>query len=136
MNQLLKRTCVQPKNRSDKRCGNLTDGRRWFRALCDEEGDTPCCFNNVCVNKTASQCTCSACYDLRRTVVAEHATWRPADATCETVAWLSVEEMCRLLKEWRLVLIGDSLMRHVYRALLMEVRVDEGGALKRNVTAG
>ena len=49
----------------------------WFRALCDEDGPTPCCFKNTCVAKPKVECTCTECYDTRSKMHAEYAEWKP-----------------------------------------------------------
>ena len=49
--------------REDGRCGGgiTYDGSGAFRAraICNRYGETPCCYDNVCVNKTESECVCS-----------------------------------------------------------------------------
>ncbi|KAK7480088.1 hypothetical protein BaRGS_00028648 [Batillaria attramentaria] len=128
-------------DRADKKCGNvgLPGVSGWIRALCDADGDTPCCYDNVCVNKSTEQCKCSNCVDLRQVIHAEHATWRPDDPSCQ-MQQMSVKEMCQLLGGVRLYFIGDSLVRQLYTAFLLALRGNEmTGALRddtpKNVTA-
>ncbi|KAH9496847.1 hypothetical protein Btru_010416 [Bulinus truncatus] len=119
--------------RGDKLCGNVTfdelEGRmyelQWFRALCDPSGDTPCCFNNHCVNKDAEQCKCDLCYDLRHPIHAELATWIPSDSKCQMKSLTPVWEVCHLLNNMTIYIIGDSLLRHVYVSLLTLIRSDK-----------
>lgn len=54
-----------------------------FRALCDPNGSTPCCFENKCVFKDVEHCRCQGCYDLRQKIHAELSTWIPANPTCK-----------------------------------------------------
>ncbi|PVD36284.1 hypothetical protein C0Q70_03262 [Pomacea canaliculata] len=110
--------------RPDKLCGNVTFPKIPFRALCDPNGDTPCCYNNVCANKTQHQCTCTNCYDIRRIIDAEYATWRPSDPTCQ-LRHLSQNEICELLDGATLYFIGDSFVRHVFTAFLLAARNNE-----------
>ncbi|XP_025081887.1 uncharacterized protein LOC112556761 isoform X1 [Pomacea canaliculata] len=110
--------------RPDKLCGNVTFPNVVYRALCDPNGDTPCCYNNVCTNKTQHQCTCANCYDTRRPIDAEYATWRPSDPTCQ-LRHLSHNEICELLDGATLYFIGDSFVRHVFTAFLLAARNNE-----------
>ena len=130
--------------RPDLQCGNVTFGPYspvmhpllWYRALCDPEGATPCCFRNRCRNRTEGQCVCRDCYDLRQAVQAEHATWRPAGAGCGTER-LSVGQVCRVLEGATLYFIGDSFVRHVFTALLLAARDDElSGAMVLHAPPG
>ena len=126
--------------RPDKRCGNLAVGTKgrlfWFRALCDSEGATPCCYNYVCVNRTMDQCTCPDCIDMRRPLHAEYSTWQPTDAACRPRD-MRTDEMCQFLGQANLTFIGDSLVRHLYTAfLLMMTGDDQAGAFKPNIPAG
>ena len=122
--------------RPDRRCGDVEVLPPWFRALCDPDGDTPCCYGNTCVNRTEDQCKCTNCLDLRAPVQAEYATWRPEDERCELRA-LSAGEMCALLGKSTLYFIGDSLVRHVYTAFLLAVSGNgETGAFREDIPAG
>ena len=55
----------------------------WFRALCNPDGDTPCCYGNRCVAREIESCRCDDCYDLRQPVNAELAEWVPKDPDCK-----------------------------------------------------
>ncbi|XP_070192852.1 uncharacterized protein [Littorina saxatilis] len=109
--------------RTDKQCGNISISvkNKWTRALCDSEGNTPCCYENHCVNKLPAECACSNCFDLRIPVHAEYSDWLPVDPVCKPQNW-SVEDICRLLEPSTLYFIGDSFIRHVYTALLLAAR--------------
>ena len=108
----------------------------WFRALCDSEGATPCCYNHVCVNKTMDQCTCPDCIDMRRPLHAEYSTWQPTDAACRPRD-MRTDEMCQFLGQANLTFIGDSLVRHLYTAfVLLMTGDDQAGAFKPNIPAG
>ncbi|XP_067654296.1 uncharacterized protein [Haliotis asinina] len=107
--------------RSDGKCFNLAnEGNNWYRALCDPDGPTPCCFGNRCVNKTFNDCKCPDCHDLRHLVHAEYSTWQPKDSRC-MVKNFTAEEACRLLEGATVVFVGDSLARHLYTLLLTVV---------------
>ena len=128
--------------RPDKKCGNIgwgdlnIKGLRWFRALCDPDGDNPCCYNNKCVNKTMEECRCTNCLDMRRPVQAEYATWQPVHPSCKPKNW-TVAEVCRLLANSTLFFLGDSFVRHVYTALLLAVTGnDVTGAHKKDIPDG
>lgn len=128
--------------RPDKKCGNIgwgdlnIKGLRWFRALCDPDGDNPCCYNNKCVNKTMEECRCTNCLDMRRPVQAEYATWQPVHPSCKPKNW-TVAEVCRLLANSTLFFLGDSFVRHVYTALLLTVTGnDVTGAHRKNIAEG
>ena len=120
--------------RSDKKCGTVGFVKRGlFRALCDMDGPTPCCYKDKCVNKTQDQCSCSSCFDMRRRIHAEYAIWRPVNKQCEPKK-LSVPEICHLLENSTLYFVGDSLVRHVYTALLLHVTGnDVTGAFAKNI---
>ncbi|KAK7497220.1 hypothetical protein BaRGS_00011514 [Batillaria attramentaria] len=112
--------------REDKQCRTVTfpGATSWWRALCDKDGDTPCCYNNVCVNRSKENCTCSNCLDLRQVIHAELSTWVPVEAACRMRS-LAVEEICRTLDTATIYFIGDSLARHTYTAFLLAVRGNE-----------
>nr|KAI8754528.1 hypothetical protein BgiMline_012994 [Biomphalaria glabrata] len=118
--------------REDKLCGNVTfeelnwrmHDLHWFRALCNPDGDTPCCYNNRCVAKDADDCYCDSCYDMRQPIHAELATWSPTTYDCQMATFTSAEDVCHLLSNVTLYIIGDSLLRHVYVSLLTLIRSD------------
>ena len=105
--------------RPDGRCGNVS--KSYYRALCRPGGPSPCCYNFHCLNTTSNNCTCSNCYDLRIPLEAELATWRPVDKQCKPRR-MAVPELCRLLDKAILYFIGDSLIRHLYGAFVIEVK--------------
>ncbi|XP_076441395.1 uncharacterized protein LOC143280579 [Babylonia areolata] len=119
------------------RCG-MQVGRgypdRYFRTMCDPDGDAPCCYDHVCRNMSLQQCTCPTCLHMRSPIYAEYATWRTLDPSCQPWNW-SVSGLCQLLKNSTLVFIGDSLMRHLYTAFLLKARDNPvTGALQSNVS--
>ncbi|XP_041374004.1 uncharacterized protein LOC121387061 [Gigantopelta aegis] len=126
--------------RPDLKCGNLpyaeTNPRVWFRVLCNPGGPTPCCFNNRCDNKTVDECRGPMNFDLRPRVHAEYSKWQPTDKKC-SVKIFDSESACNLLKGSTIYVIGDSLMRQLYTALLMIIRGDlKTGALLPNTPEG
>ncbi|XP_076441316.1 uncharacterized protein LOC143280522 [Babylonia areolata] len=130
--------------RPDLKCGNVTFGPYsppmhpllWYRALCDQDGSTPCCYDHQCRDVPKESCDCPHCYDMRRAVQAEYAIWRPEDPACRLVDFPQ-EEVCRVLAGATLFFIGDSYVRHVYTALLLAVRGDEmSGAILPHAPPG
>lgn len=61
---------------------SVNQGPKWFRALCNPDGDSPCCFENKCVSKPLESCRCEHCFDVRQQVHAELSTWVPTDPSC------------------------------------------------------
>ncbi|BFY99604.1 hypothetical protein BsWGS_02643 [Bradybaena similaris] len=118
----------QTLQRKDKRCGNVNmvgTGKRGvipFRALCDPNGSTPCCFENKCVFKDIEQCRCKGCYDLRQKLHAELSTWIPANQSCKITTFVGEEDACYVLSDLTIYFIGDSFMEQLYNALLTIVR--------------
>ncbi|KAK0056230.1 hypothetical protein Bpfe_014317 [Biomphalaria pfeifferi] len=103
----------------DKRCGNVILATNpYFRALCEPEGETPCCFNYMCVNKTIEQCQGPWSLDVRQLVQAEFATWVPDDPKCTVVDMMSVEKACQVLQNVTIYFIGESLTRQLYISAL------------------
>ncbi|XP_071117332.1 uncharacterized protein [Haliotis cracherodii] len=121
--------------RKDAKCGNVTYlETNYFRALCNPKGPTPCCFRDRCVRRVESECTCSDCYDLRQERYADYSNWIPADSRCPYRAFSS-EEACALLKGSSIHFVGDSLVRHIYTALLLVLSGDmDYGALKSSAS--
>ncbi|ESO85276.1 hypothetical protein LOTGIDRAFT_167849 [Lottia gigantea] len=108
--------------RADKKCGNVTfDHRLYFRAICDRDGATPCCYNNQCVNRTVEQCRCPNCYDLRDVITPEYADWIPTDPRC-AVKKIDYKDACELLSGYTLTFLGDSIIRQIYTAFLIYIR--------------
>ncbi|RUS80210.1 hypothetical protein EGW08_012035 [Elysia chlorotica] len=94
----------------------------WFRALCDPDGDYPCCYDNRCESRPVAECRCDNCYDLRQRVHAEFASWAPSDPTCQIHHFTGAEDTCLLLRNTTIYLIGDSFLRHLYTSLLALLR--------------
>ncbi|KAH9507519.1 hypothetical protein Btru_051339 [Bulinus truncatus] len=86
------------------------EGRNWFRALCNPKGDTPCCYNNVCVNKSTFECHCPMCYDLRSKIHAELADWIPDDPKCKATNRLKCDKHYRYIAECRGFIRPDILV--------------------------
>ncbi|XP_067676406.1 uncharacterized protein [Haliotis asinina] len=109
--------------RPDGHCGNVGywGVSHFIRALCSPIGPTPCCFNFRCKNIGVEQCRCSNCWDLRQSIHAEYSTWKTSDPRCSLQNEISTEEMCELLDGAYIHFIGDSLIRHMYKGLLMTV---------------
>nr|KAI8748434.1 hypothetical protein BgiMline_017866 [Biomphalaria glabrata] len=105
--------------RNDTRCGNIgLEGLFVFRALCNPKGPTPCCYNNVCANKTVQECQCPQCYDLRKKLHAELADWIPDDPTCKILKFQTKKEVCDVLHNTTLYFVGDSFIRQLYISVL------------------
>ncbi|XP_067656031.1 uncharacterized protein [Haliotis asinina] len=117
--------------RNDGKCGvfsypNLVH----FRALCNPEGATPCCYGDRCTNKSPDDCKCPNCYDLRNEIHAEYSTWEPQDSRCQ-VKNFTAQQACDLLQGLTIAFVGDSLMRHLYTAMLLVLSNNSfDGALK------
>ncbi|XP_046368583.2 uncharacterized protein LOC124143603 [Haliotis rufescens] len=115
----------------DKRCGNISyyqwmlrdKASEWFRVLCEPNGGTPCCYDNVCQKKTVEECVCDNCYDLRRQVHAEYSTWTPADARCQVRTFTSTSA-CELLRGGTYHFYGDSLIRQMFLAFIIILKGD------------
>ncbi|XP_071115266.1 uncharacterized protein [Haliotis cracherodii] len=123
--------------RTDGLCGNVTHikskAAEWIRALCDPKGTTPCCFNNKCALKSVEECVCPDCYDMRNQKHAEYSTWIPSD-TKYVYKEHSPEEACSILNGSTILFVGDSLVRHVYTAMLLVVTGNmKDGAMKDDV---
>ncbi|XP_031571455.1 uncharacterized protein LOC116305644 isoform X2 [Actinia tenebrosa] len=109
--------------RSDLRCGTLypihapSFGPK-LPSMCERNSWNYCCnATNWCSNGT-SNCACTGCTDFRKIVSAELHEWTPYE-NCRVRNYTS-EKACSLVNRLSsLVIIGDSLMRHFYAALLM-----------------
>ena len=114
-------------HRSDLRCG----GKPFFLhspdfgyplpALCGVNGSTPCC--NHATKRCGidrNHCNCNRCTDFRKEISAELFDWIPTFNDCKFTNFTS-EEACSLMSERisRLVLIGDSLVRHLFNAMMI-----------------
>uniref|UniRef100_A0A2C9LMZ2 Uncharacterized protein n=1 Tax=Biomphalaria glabrata TaxID=6526 RepID=A0A2C9LMZ2_BIOGL len=105
--------------RKDKRCGNVDlEGNPYYRALCEPEGETPCCFSYTCVNKTIYQCQGPWALDVRQVFQAEFATWIPDDPTCKMLDLRSEKQICQVLDNVTIYFVGESLTRMLYMSLL------------------
>ncbi|XP_048246336.1 uncharacterized protein LOC124123395 [Haliotis rufescens] len=128
-----------PKNyqRIDGLCGNVTHNgsktAEWIRALCDPKGTTPCCFNNKCAMKSVEECVCPDCYDMRQQKHAEYSTWTPSEPR-HGYKEHSPQEACSILSGSTILFVGDSLVRHVYTAMVLLVTGNmKDGAMNENV---
>ncbi|KAK6166876.1 hypothetical protein SNE40_023486 [Patella caerulea] len=128
-----------PLQRVDLKCGNLTfplsfsPAMKWFRAVCDPHGKTPCCYNNKCSSRTIEQCKCRNCYDMRQYKHGEYSDFIPNDTRCKLRKY-NHTEACQLLDDATLYLNGDSYIRHLYTALLLFLRNNTfDGAMKKGV---
>ncbi|XP_046357073.1 uncharacterized protein LOC124135675 [Haliotis rufescens] len=123
--------------RIDGLCGNVTHTgsktAEWIRALCDPKGTTPCCFNNKCAVKSVEECVCPDCYDMRNQKHAEYSTWIPLDPRYGYKEH-SPHEACSILSGSTILFVGDSLVRHVYTAMVLLVTGNmKDGAMNDNV---
>ncbi|CAL1548449.1 unnamed protein product [Lymnaea stagnalis] len=108
--------------RSDNTCGNVNfPGHQWYRAVCNPKGATPCCINGSCVDKPVQECRCPECYDMRQQIHAELATWVPDGLTVKLFVFFCTD-VCPLLRNRTIYLVGDSYMRQLYIALLAVLR--------------
>ncbi|CAH1786548.1 unnamed protein product [Owenia fusiformis] len=98
-----------------------------FRALCDPDGPKPCCYDNICMDKSTLECQCDRCYDLRQEIHAELADWVPDNNQCQ-VQEFNPQEACDVITKRfnHIVVMGDSLMRHVMAGLLILLRQGPG----------
>ncbi|CAL1545459.1 unnamed protein product [Lymnaea stagnalis] len=119
--------------REDKKCGNINfPGTNWHGAVCNPKGDTPCCMNNFCVSKTIHECQCPECLDMRQQIHAEFATWIPADPTCQMSQFTHLKDVCRVLLNKTIYLIGDSYMRQLHMSLLTLLRHSQNRSILRD----
>ena len=114
-------------HRSDLRCGGepflLHSPYFGYKlpALCDVTGSAPCC-NHVTkwCGIDRDHCNCEHCTDFRKEISAELFDWVPTLNGCKFTNFTS-EEACSLMSDRisGLVLIGDSLVRHLFNALMI-----------------
>ncbi|RUS70822.1 hypothetical protein EGW08_021414 [Elysia chlorotica] len=109
--------------RDDKKCDKIT--YKWFRALCNPFGGSPCCEETHCVSRSVEECQCDGCMDLRQQVHAELATWVPVDTDCQFRPYTPGEEACTALEDFTVHFVGDSLLRQIFVALLHLLKVPE-----------
>lgn len=114
-------------HRSDLRCGGKpfllysTDFGYPLPALCGVNGSAPCCNHATkWCGIDRSHCNCDRCTDFREEISAELFDWIPTFNGCKFTNFTS-EEACSLMSDRisRLVLIGDSLVRHLFNALMI-----------------
>ena len=134
--------------RMDGRCGNTSfedaDRLRYRkviqRALCDPIGKTPCCYGDRCVARTPETCDCEECYDERRYRHAELSYWDLKSPRQCTLKNFTQAGLCGFLEDRgvkQIKVMGDSLMRHIYSALLILIQNDpHTGALRPDISAG
>lgn len=134
---MLNLTSIQ---RPDGKCGNagFTNNFLSRRALCDPEGPTPCCFKGKCIAAKELHCRCADCYDLRQRIIPELSTWKPDRANqCQLTNYTS-KAACDLLHKHGItyiVVIGDSLLRHLYSAIGILLKNDpQTGCLKPDIS--
>ncbi|ESO88167.1 hypothetical protein LOTGIDRAFT_234721 [Lottia gigantea] len=122
--------------RPDLKCSNETFRpiANYIRALCDPEGETPCCFNNMCVGKTVRECRCTGCLDLRRDVIhPKYAKWVPHDRRCDFKPFTK-KESCTLLENWTVHFVGDSLVEQLATAVFVTLSGNlKDGALEADI---
>lgn len=126
-------------HRTDRRCG----GKPYFLhapnldleipALCDVTSTAPCCNHKTkWCGAGPNNCNCHRCTDYREEISAELYNWVPFDGCI--FANFTTERACSLTSSRvsRLILIGDSLVRHLFNALMILFTNDkERGSLKR-----
>ena len=129
--------------RRDLRCGGKpflhTSSRFEYRlaAICDVTSSRPCCSHkrNLC-GIGPDFCTCNHCTDFRHEISAEMYEWTPPNGC--TFTQFSSKEACSVMSEkiFRLVLIGDSLVRHLFNALMILFTNDsERGSLRGDLSS-
>lgn len=114
-------------HRSDLRCGGkpflLHSPHFGYQlpAPCDVKGSAPCC-NHVTkwCGVDRDHCNCYRCTDFRKEISAELFDWIPTLNGCKFTNFTS-DEACSLMSNRisSLVLIGDSLVRHLFNALMI-----------------
>ena len=129
--------------RNDSRCGGKpfyrTSSRFEYQlaAICDVSGSAPCCNHKrkLC-GSGPNFCVCDQCTDYRQEISAEMFVWEPVNGCLFTK--FSSEEACRMMSEkfFRLLLIGDSLVRHLFNALMILFTNDpEKGSLRGDLSS-
>ncbi|KAK3726195.1 hypothetical protein QZH41_003183 [Actinostola sp. cb2023] len=126
-------------NRSDFRCGTKHSipapafGPN-IPSMCNRDSaDRYCCNAEGWCSHGSSNCSCSECTDFRKMVSAELQEWMPLNCQIRNY---SSEEACAMVSDrlTSLVLIGDSLMRHFFEALMLVFTNDyqEGALLEKH----
>lgn len=137
---ILRKHRGQPSNltRADLRCGtkypiHAPEFGPDIPAMCSRESDKHCCNAEGRCSNGQNNCTCPQCTDFRKVLNAELYDWVPSN--CRIRNYTS-EEACTMVNDrlTRLVVIGDSLMRHVYTALMLIFTNDfqKGAILKKD----
>ncbi|CAH1798489.1 unnamed protein product, partial [Owenia fusiformis] len=105
------------------------------RALCYPTSLKACCFKNHCQNMTVKQCQCGECLDLRQRLHAEKHNWQPLSNQCP-LTYYDPTLACDMLAQKNvkhIILVGDSLVRHFFGALLILLSGHmKDGAMKQN----
>ena len=128
-------------HRNDLRCGGWpfshTSSRFGYQlaAICDVTGLAPCCNHKTKLCGVGGDfCTCHHCTDFRHEISAEMYDWTPLNGC--TFTKFSSKEACSLMskKIFRLILVGDSLVRHLFNALMILFTNDyEKGSLREDL---
>lgn len=100
---------------------------------CDSQSNAPCCRDDIgWCGRGDSFCKCSTCTDYERLIHAELYEWNVKVKGCNMKTFSSAEA-CEYLQSafTSVTFIGDSLVRHVFSALLLYLTDDPlNGALK------
>ena len=128
-------------HRNDLRCGGRpfshTSSRFDYQlaAICDVTGLAPCCNHKMKLCGVGPNfCTYHHCTDFRQEISAEMYDWMPLSGCAFTK--FSSEKACSLMskKIFGLVLVGDSLVRHLFNALMILFTNDYGkGSLREDL---
>ncbi|XP_005100769.1 uncharacterized protein LOC101853007 [Aplysia californica] len=121
--------------RDDGHCGNVNFKGRMFRALCNPDGPTPCCFEFQCASKSVDQCRCSTCFDLRREMHADFGSYVLKDPACKMTTFKSKADLCSMLENVSISFIGDSFVRQIYISVLAMLRHGKIGNVVKNNTS-
>jgi len=120
--------------RSDQKCGKsypINNNGLPIAAQCDVNSDNPCCSpKGIC----STDCSCNGCIDYPSTVYPELYQWKPSTPGCDTIPKNQNESCTFLSKHFTSVtFIGDSLIRHLYTAILIHLTNDDqfGGLSSR-----
>ncbi|CAH1801215.1 unnamed protein product [Owenia fusiformis] len=118
----------------DRETDNMTAGVP-RRALCFPTSTKACCFKNHCETMTIDQCQCKDCLDLRTRLHVEKYVWQPSSKNCP-ITYYDTTSACNMFakrKVEHITLVGDSLVRHFYTALLIIISGNlEFGCMKPN----
>ncbi|GFO49664.1 hypothetical protein PoB_007616900 [Plakobranchus ocellatus] len=110
-------------------------GLVWYKGLCDPIGRTPCCYSNhTCVSLSEAQCQCAGCQDLRQQIHAELSTWKPHDPDCQPQQFHGEPDICPLLHNLTIHVVGDSFMRQVFMSMVGTLRSGYPDGLIKDVS--